>query len=183
MGEPKIGGKAPDFNFRLAHQTARTLFPELADYAADKGVRIMFEPLSPILMNAFTFVGTLDEALRLIEDVDRENFGLALDVWHVWREPAVAERLAALKGLIFGVHVCDWPAGEPRDVSDRVLPGDGLIDLPALLGAIDRSGYTGAYCLEVFSNENLPGSLWREEPGEVIRKGREGFLQAWGSRR
>ena len=177
------GGKAPGYNFRLAHQTAREIYPPLADYAADKGVRVMFEPLSPILMNAFTFVGTLEEAVQLIEDVDRDNFGLALDVWHVWRQRAVAERISQLGDMIFGVHVCDWPVGEPRDVSDRVLPGHGLIDLPALLGAVDRAGYAGAYCLEIFSAENLPDSLWRADAASVIKEGRDGFLRAWHARR
>ncbi len=176
------GGKAPAYNFHIAHQTARKLYPPLADYAAERGVRIMFEPLSPILMNAFSFICTLDEALQLIEDVNRDNFGLALDIWHVWREPHIAERIAQLGEQIFGVHICDWPVGEPRGLQDRVLPGEGMIDLPALLGAIERTGYSGAYCLEIFSDENLPDSLWRADPAQVIEKGRQGFLQAWQQR-
>ena len=90
------GGKAPGFNFRLAHQTARKLYPDLASYAADKGVRLMFEPLNPILMNAFTFISSLNEAMQLIADIDRDNFGLNLDIWHIWQEPNVAERIAQI---------------------------------------------------------------------------------------
>ena len=101
------GGIAPDFNFRLAHQTCRELYPQLADYAADRGLKLMFEPLNPILMNTFTFITSLDEAMQLVEDVGRENFGLALDVWHVWRERGIAERVVQLGGRIFGVHICD----------------------------------------------------------------------------
>ena len=177
------GGRAPQYNFRLAHETARRLWPPLADYAADRGVRLMFEPLSPILMNAFTFITTLDEAMQLIDDIDRPNFGLALDVWHLWREPSITERIALLGDRIFGVHVCDWPVGEPRGPADRVLPGTGLIDLSAMLGAIEQAGYSGAYCLEIFSDENLPGSLWRGDSAETIERGRNGFFQAWRNRR
>jgi len=176
------GGNAPQHNFRLAHRTARKLWPELADYAAERGIRLMFEPLHPILVNAYTFVGSLDEAVQLIRDVNRPNFGLALDVWHVWHEPCIAQRIAELGELIFGVHICDWPAQQPRNCSDRVLPGDGVIDLPALLGAIDRAGFTGGYSLEIFSDTTLPDSLWRDDPAEVIKKGRAGFLQAWQQR-
>jgi len=39
----------------------------------------MFEPLNPILMNADTFICNLDEAMRLIQKVNRPNFGLMLD--------------------------------------------------------------------------------------------------------
>ncbi len=178
-----ITGNAPQHNHRRAHAAARTLYPELARYAADHGVRIMFEPLSYVLMNADSFICSLDEALRLIDDVNHPNFGLMLDVWHVWREPAIAARLAAVDGSrIFGVHVCDWPHGEPRHVADRVLPGDGMIDLPALLGALQRAGYAGAYCLEIFSLDDLPDSLWRQDPADVIRRGRVGFERAWEHR-
>lgn len=173
------GGVAPNYDFRLAHCTAREVYPALADYAADRGIRIMFEHLNPILMNAFTFICTLDEAVQLVEDVNRPNFGLLLDVWHIWREPNIAERITCLGDSVFGVHISDWPAEEPRELSDRVLPGEGVIDLPALLGAIARTGYSGAYCLEIFSAEQLPDSLWRQDPAKVIRQGREGFQRAW----
>lgn len=178
-----ISGNAPGYNFRLAHQTARRIYPDLADYAADRGLRVMFEPLSPILMNADSFVCGLDDAMRLIDDVDRENFGLMLDVWHLWWERSIAQRITDVGDRIFGVHVCDWPHNEPRHVGDRVLPGDGVIDLPSMLGAIEDTGYTGAYCLEIFSIDALPDSLWRAEPAGVIRRGRDGFNKAWEQRR
>jgi sugar phosphate isomerase/epimerase len=178
-----ISGKAPDFDYRGALRTARKLYPQLADYAGDRGVRIAFEPLSPILMNADTFVCSLKDAVDLVQEVDRPNFGLLLDLWHVWSEPGIVERIAGLGEMVFGVHISDWPAGGPRHVADRVLPGDGVIDLPSLLGALERSGYRGAYCLEIFSKDDLPGSLWMAEPGDVIERAREGFARAWGARR
>lgn len=173
------GGIAPNYDFCFAHSTAREWFSELADYAAEHGLRIAFEHLNPILMNAYTFICTLDEAVQLVKDVDRPNFGLLLDVWHIWREPNMVERLPRLDVPLFGVHLGDWPIGEPREFADRVLPGDGMIDLPALLGAIHRTGYRGAHCLEIFSAEHLPDSLWRRDAAEVVECGREGFLRAW----
>lgn len=104
------------------------------------------------------------------------------DVWHIWREPNIAERVAGLGDRVLGVHVCDWAPEEPRGFMDRLLPGRGAIDLPALLGAIERTGYRGAYCLEIFSAEDLPDSLWREDPAEVVRRGRAGSGQAWAAR-
>lgn len=178
-----ISGNAPGYNFRVAHQTARRIYPDLADYAADRGLRIMFEPLSPILMNADSFICNLDDAMKLIEDVGRDNFGLMLDVWHLWSERDIAQRIEVAGDRIFGVHVCDWPRDEPRHVGDRVLPGDGRIDLPTMLGAIERAGYAGAYCLEIFSIDALPDSLWRADPADVVRRGRDGFNRAWEQRR
>ncbi len=177
-----IGGNAPGYNFRFAHQTARQLYGDLARYAADRGVRIMFEPLHPILMNADTFICSLDEALHLIDDINHPYFGLMLDVWHVWHERDIARRIRALGPLIFGVHICDWPREQPRGLADRVLPGHGIIDLPMLLGAIEAAGYNGAYCLEIFSAHQWPDSLWRVDPAQMLEDGRQGFYTAWKAR-
>ena len=173
------GGIAPEYNFRLARRTAREVFAPLAEYAAERGTRIGFEHLHPILMNAYTFICTLDDARKLVADVDRPAFGLFLDAWHLWPERDLEERLAELAGLVFGVHLGDWPADEPRALGDRLIPGHGIIDLSSLLRGVHRSGYDGAYCLELFSAEHLPDSLWKADPGDVIRQGRAGFLDAW----
>lgn len=174
-----ISGNAPDYNYCLAFQTALRLYPELADYAEAKGMTLMFEPLNPILMNNDSFVCSLNAALELIKGVNRANFGLMLDVWHIFQEPLIAERIAALAGSIRGVHICDWPKEQPRCVADRRIPGEGVIDLPKLLAAIEHSGYQGAYCLELFSADHLPDSLWKREPRWLIEQSRANFFKAW----
>ncbi len=177
-----ISGNAPDYNFRFAHETARKLYPKLASHAASKTMKIAFEPLSVVLMNNDSFISTLEEGLTLIHDVNHSNFGLLLDVWHVWREVMITERLAKLDN-IFAVHLCDWPKGEPRAVADRAIPGEGLIDLPSLFAAIEASGFTGAYALELFSADHFPDSLWRQKPKDVIEKSRDNFYKLWEARR
>jgi sugar phosphate isomerase/epimerase len=173
-----ISGNAPDYNFRLAHEKARKLYPELAKHAASKNMKIAFEPLSIVLMNNDSFISTLEEGLTLTRDINHPNFGLLLDVWHVWREPMIYERLAKLTN-IFAVHLCDWPKGEPRAVADRAIPGEGLIDLPMMLSAIEKSGFNGAYALELFSADYLPDSLWQRDAKDVIEKSRNNFYKAW----
>ncbi len=177
-----ITGKAPGGNYRLAQETARRLYPALADYAADQGLRLMLEPLHPILMNTDTFICSLDGALRLIKEVERKNFGLLVDVWHVWHDPFLTGKLLQAGERIFGVHLSDWPELGPRCAADRLLPGEGCINLPSLLAAIEQAGYRGAYCLEIFSSDTLPDSLWREDAARVIERGRAGFFGAWEKR-
>jgi sugar phosphate isomerase/epimerase len=177
-----ISGNAPNYNFRLAHEKARKLYPELARHAASKNMTIAFEPLSVVLMNNDSFISTLDEGLALTRDINHPNFGLLLDVWHVWREPMIEERLAKLTN-IFAVHLCDWPKGEPRAIADRAIPGEGLIDLPKMFSAIEKSGFTGAYALELFSADHLHDSLWQRDAKDVIETGRKNFYKAWEARR
>jgi sugar phosphate isomerase/epimerase len=57
-----------------------------------------------------------------------------------------------------------------------------VIDLPAILGALEAGGYDGWYDLEIFSSETYPDSLLQLPAAELVRRGREGFLQAWAAR-
>ena len=80
----------------------------------------------------------------------------------------------------------DWR--EPtRGWCDRVLPGDGVADLPGIFGALNDGGLDGWFELEVLSDDgtfgdDYPDSLWKLDPVELIRTGREQFMRAWKSR-
>lgn len=174
-----ITGAAPGANFRDAYSVAIDQYRMLADYAAARGIRIALEPLNPILMNIDTFICTIPDALRIIRAVDRPNFGIWLDVWHIWEDPAACRHIAECGDRIFGVHVNDWH--EPRCVGDRAVVGRGVIALVPLLDAIRRTGYSGAYTLEIFSDSALPDSLWRADLSRVITDSRVGLTAAWSA--
>ena len=71
-------------------------------------------------------------------------------------------------GRFVGVHVCDWR--EPtRGWADRVLPGDGVADVPRILRALDAAGWDGLYDIEIFSDDGTfgaeyPDSFWAAPP-------------------
>lgn len=174
-----IGGPAPGYDYRGAYRTALKEYPRLADYAAERNLRIAFEVIHPVLMNVDTFVSALRDGLQLVREVDRPNFGLVVDVWHLWHEPGIAERIEALGDRIFIVHLSDWPRDGLRHVDDRVVPGDGRIDLPTLLAAIRKAGYQGPYCLEILSNEDLPNSLWKADPVGLIGRSHDALTRMW----
>jgi sugar phosphate isomerase/epimerase len=172
-----ITGHVPGGNFRHAFATGVKEYKQLADYAADRGVRIAVEPLHPILMNVDSFICTLPEAMRLVEAVNKPNFGVWIDVWHIWDDPAAERHIAACGDRIFGVHVNDWH--EPRHFGDRATIGRGQIPLQKLLRAFHKTGYRDPYTLEIFSMEFLPDSLWKQDMNQVIRDNQRGFAAAW----
>ncbi len=59
------------------------------------------------------------------------------------------------------------PAGTQTD-PNRVLPGDGPIDLAGEIAILREIGYEGTVSLELFN----PG-LWEKDPAEVLRTGIE----------
>jgi sugar phosphate isomerase/epimerase len=61
-------------------------------------------------------------------------------------------------------------------------------DAAGLLRVLREGGYDGWLELEVFSDDGLmgeefPDSLWREDPVELIRRGRQQTLAAWNTDR
>jgi len=171
-----IPGAAPDGDYALAYRTAAQEYKEVAQAAADHGVRLALEPLNPILMNVDTFLCSLAQAGRVIESVDHPQFGLFLDVWHFWEEADAPALIQKYGGKIFGVHINDWRT--PRAFGDRYLPGDGVIPLVPLLKAIRQTGYTGTYTLEIFSETRLDGSLWAD-PRRTVIEGKKAFAKIW----
>jgi sugar phosphate isomerase/epimerase len=108
---------------------------------------------------------------------------LLVDVWHIWDSPDLLTLLEVHADRVVAVHLND--RREPtRSWCDRLLPGDGVADVPGIVGALRRGGYDGWFELEVVSDDGrfgsaFPDSLWRGDPVALIRAGREKFLRAW----
>jgi len=84
------------------------------------------------------------------------------------------------------VHVAD--RREPtRSHFDRVLPGNGVLDLAAIFRTLEAGGYDGWYDVEIFSDngvfgEAFPDSLWDVDPFELARRARKSFERVWETR-
>jgi sugar phosphate isomerase/epimerase len=168
-------------------ETAVAGFQEIGRAAERLGLRIALEPFQREGIESWSIVNTLGEAAELIEEIDSAAVGIQFDVWHLWNTPDLFDEIAEHGRLIAGVHVNDWR--EPtRGWADRVLPGDGVADVPAILGALERAGWDGYYDLEIFSDNGAfgtayPGSLWDVEPAELVRRSEGAFARCWEERK
>ncbi len=169
-------GPPPNGNVQEVFDVAGREYRALADFAGEHGARVALEPLNPALMNVETAIWTLEQAMEIVAAVDRENFGVCVDLWNVWQNPDVVEEIRACGERIFVVHVADWRT--PRSFEDRRVVGRGEIPLPELLRALHESGYRGAYTLEIFSGD-VPDSLWDADLSGVIEQSRAGLEEAW----
>ncbi len=160
---------------------------ELAAAAERVDLRLALEPFQAEGIEQWSIVNTLTDAAELIDEVGSAAIGIQFDVWHLWNTPRLYEEIAEHAHRIVGVHVNDWRA-PTRGWADRVLPGDGAADVPAILAALERAGWDGFYDLEIFSDNgafgtNYPDSLWDVEPVELVRRSRESFTHCWEERR
>jgi sugar phosphate isomerase/epimerase len=134
----------------------------------------------------WTIVSSIPEAVGLLDDVGSPALGLQFDTWHLWNTETLPGDIERECHRFTGVHVNDWR--EPtRSWADRVLPGDGVADLAAILGALERAGWDGFYDLEIFSDNGAfgnawPDSLWSLPAPELAARGKAAFERAWTSR-
>jgi sugar phosphate isomerase/epimerase len=158
----------------------------IAGEAQHAGVRIGLEPINRIGGEDWTMISSLNEAVELLGDADHPALGLQFDTWHLWNAPNVVEEIGQYADRFVGVHVADWR--EPtRTWADRVLPGDGVADLPTLLGALEAAGWNGYYDVEIFSDNGSfgnawPDSLWDASAEELALAAKDAFTRVWEAR-
>ena len=160
---------------------------EIGAAAERLGLRMALEPFQREGSESWSPVNTLGEAADLIDEVGSPALGIQFDIWHLWNTPDLLDDIERFAGRFAGVHVNDWRA-PTRGWADRVLPGDGVADVPTILGALDRAGWEGYFDLEIFSDNGsfgsaYPDSLWDVDPAELVRRSKESFIACWNERR
>jgi len=115
-----------------------------------------------------TFIATLTTALKLIREAAHPNVRPMLDCYHFWSGLGKMEDLDQLRpGELAHVHFQDVP-DMPRELLDnttRIIPGDGVSPLVAILRKLAEKGYSGALSVELFLPEFQQG-----DPYEVAMK-------------
>jgi sugar phosphate isomerase/epimerase len=147
-----------------AHAQVRDGLAALLPHARAAGVPLAIEPLHPMYAADRACVNTLAHANDLCDQLG-DGLGIALDVYHVWWDPDLARQIARAGRRILTYHVCDWLVPTRDLLLDRGMPGDGAIDLRAIRGMVEATGYAGHCDVEIFSAENW----WKREPDEVLR--------------
>jgi len=88
------------------------------------------------------FIWTLPETVALAKNCG-PNIGAVLDVWHWHHSGGTVQDILAAGDRIVHVHISDAKPAPPEEVRDnqRVMPGEGSIDLVGFLQALKKAGY------------------------------------------
>jgi sugar phosphate isomerase/epimerase len=130
-------------------------FTTVADVLARSHVRLGLEFLGPLHLRQqepYEFIWRMPEMLAFAHECG-PNVGLLLDVWH-WHHAGAttADIIKAGRDAIVHVHFNDAPKLPPDQIRDnqRLMPGEGVIDLTGFLRALQEIGYQDALSVEVF---------------------------------
>ena len=165
LGAPFIVATPPLENPETSHLAGR--YKELLQIGREEGIRPTFEYIS-----FFKSVHTLKRAWEIVQEADDPDATLILDAFHNWNSVSTQEDLLAIPlDRISHYHIDD---ADPRKAAltqtdqDRVMPGDGQINLRREIQILKNMGYDRTVSLELFNEE-----WWSKDPAETLRIGFE----------
>ncbi|MDY0220342.1 MAG: sugar phosphate isomerase/epimerase family protein [Desulfobacterium sp.] len=136
----------------ISRQTAFQIFvqglEQVLPRAREQGVLLLIEPEPGLLIE------TSDQYISFMEEFSHPNLGLNLDIGHffcVGEDPV--ETIIKLKDHACHYHLEDIPENREHR---HILPGQGGIDIKAVLNTIERTGYKGFVTVELYPYLDKP---------------------------
>jgi sugar phosphate isomerase/epimerase len=147
-------------------------FAALCDRAAERDLRLALEFIPG------TGIANLASAWEIVRRTNRPNGGLMLDSWHFFRSDPDFALLATIPSeFVFAVQLEDAPGVPAPDLAheslhERLIPGDGELDLRAFLSTVLAAGTPPLIGPEVFSDRTheMPASGLGRLLGERTRE-------------
>jgi sugar phosphate isomerase/epimerase len=127
---------------------------EVIDYAANKNVRLAFEPEPGM------FIETMDDYAQLVERVDAPHFGLTIDIGHLQcvEDQPIPVHLRRWADRLFNVHIEDMRRG----VHEHLKFDEGEIDFPPVMSTLEEIGYTGGVNVELSRHSHMAPRVMQE---------------------
>jgi sugar phosphate isomerase/epimerase len=139
-------------------------------------IRLGLEFLGPLYMRTgpgrggaprHPFIWTLPETVALAKDIG-PNVGAILDVWHWYHSGGtVADILATDTSRIVHLHLSDAKERPAEEVLDnqRLMPGEGIVNLTGFLQALKKIGYQDGVSPEPLGR--IPKEMAAEEAARL----------------
>lgn len=114
------------------------VFRELAGYAKPKGIRLVLEPIT---LQQTNYINTTQDGIEMVERVNRSNFGLMLDVYHMnIEDDDIYESIRQAGDTCWFVHFTD---------DNRKHPGSAHLDFEKIIHTLYEIDYNGFVSMEI----------------------------------
>jgi 2-keto-myo-inositol isomerase len=163
LGSPYLVATPPRDPCDVSILTRR--YKDLLELGRQVGVKPTYEYIS-----FFRSSNRLDDAWQIVQNVDDPDATLILDAFHTWNSESTPGLLAQIPASrISHYHIDDADPDIPATLQkdpDRVMLGEGSIDLAGEIRTLREIGYEGTVSLELFNQK-----LWAQDPAEVLKIG------------
>jgi D-psicose/D-tagatose/L-ribulose 3-epimerase len=151
VGSPQQRNVEPGVPYAVAWERFVEMIGAALDLAAERGVTLCMEALPADQCN---FVTSLDEAVRMVREVNHPNLRAMFDVHnaHLESEP-LPELLRRYLPYVRHVHLNEMDGG---------YPGAGDFDFGSILRVLREESYEGYASVEVFDFSPGPQRIARE---------------------
>lgn len=128
---------------KLAYAAFRKSIDEIIAYNKNNKTKLIIEPAHPMETD---IIVTVDDALKLIAEVGKENLGVCVDTGHLFvNGEDMAECVDKTQGYTVHYHIDD----NFGKSDDHLVPGEGKIDFAPYLGALQKHNYKGFLAVEL----------------------------------
>lgn len=170
LGAPMVVlvcGAEPAQPLEESRKQIRDGIQTLIPHCADRGVKLAIEPLHPMYADTRSAVNTLGQANDIAEALASEWVGIAVDVYHLWWDPALKDeiRRCGESGNLLAFHVCDWNVPTVDMLNDRGLMGEGCIPIRTIRKWVEEAGFGGFNEVEIFSHK-----FWKEDQSHFLTR-------------
>lgn len=131
----------------------------VVEYAGERGVRLAFEPEPGM------FIERVHEYVSLLEAIEQDgreapHLGVTLDIGHLQcsEDSPPAAYVHHCADRLFNVHIEDMVRG----VHEHLRFGDGEIDFPPVLAALEEVGYANGLHVELSRHGHVAPEVMRE---------------------
>jgi sugar phosphate isomerase/epimerase len=146
-----------------SREAARRSVEQLHAMTERAGVRLALEVIPNALSSAEALVAFLEN------DLEGANIGICMDVGHAFMMGDVSDAIETCAEHLMATHLHD----NRRKSDDHLVPGEGLIDWPSTLMALQKIGYDGAWMFEVANTSTALNVLTKSDKA---RRRFEGLL-------
>lgn len=147
VGSPTVhlcGGMLPfDLDVKRGWNQLVKSYKELDEYVTDFDLKLLIEPAHRFESN---LIVTVEDGLRMIDELKTENFGILIDTGHVHlNHEDYSQIIPQCHGIPLHVHIDD----NCGDADSHLIPGKGNIDFNQFFQVLNENQYKGYVSAEL----------------------------------
>ena len=142
---PEHSGRPPAEEFQQRIQHAAVSLNQVAAFCCEQGIQLQLENMLPHLL-----FGPTGDLMFLLGSINTCTVGACLDTGHARLSGDLGTVVHKLSGHLRMVHIND----NLGDRDAHLIPGEGSIDWPWLLGELRRYRFEGGLIIEMSAREN-----------------------------